>query len=85
MQNLINNLRSVLLVMVFLGFIVFGGLVIAVEHRYYVQYLEGKYKYSKLLYWIAVLLTAGILLVMYRIFFLDVYSPPESLSSTAFV
>jgi hypothetical protein len=83
--KLISDLRTALVVIVFIGFIAFGVLLIVAEHRVYVLHIEGKFKFSKVLYWLAVLLTAGALIVIYRIFFLRIYTAPATLNPTAYV
>ena len=85
LSELIGNLRLALLVIVFIGFVALGVLLIAVEHRYYVLHIEGKFKYSKLVYWLAALVTVAALLSVYRIFFLEIYFPQPSLEATAYV
>jgi hypothetical protein len=85
LSELIGNLRTALTVIVFVGFVVFAGLLIAAEHRYYVLHFEGKYKYSIMLYWLIVFLTVAALIVIYRIFFLEIYPSQVTSDMTAYV
>ncbi|MBN1168846.1 hypothetical protein JXA63_03050 [Candidatus Woesebacteria bacterium] len=83
--DLIKNLRTALLIIVFIGFIFLGVLTIFAEHKYYVLHFEGKFKYAKLIYWMVAIMTAAALMVMYRLFFLEIYPSPAVPSPTAYV
>ena len=75
--KLIGNLRTVLLIIVFIGFIVFGLLTIFAEHKYYLLHFEGKFKYVKLVYFMAVIMTVAALIIIYWLFFLEMYPSPS--------
>ncbi len=70
LTGFISDLRTALLIFVFLGFIVFGALVISVEWRYlYLKFLEPRTKRAKLIYYGVVFATILLLVYLYNMFF----------------
>ncbi len=70
LTGFISDLRTALLIFVFLGFVVFGTLIIAIEWRYlYLKFLEERTKHAKLLYYAVVFLTLILLAYLFNLFF----------------
>ncbi len=70
LTGLISDLRVVLMIFVFMGFVVFGALTISIEWRYlYLKFLEPRTKRAKLVYYGVVFVTVLLLLSLYNMFF----------------